>query len=448
MKWGIVSYYGLSRRDIASRRIELLCNLLNRLDQSVALITYSAKNIEDGFSSLDNEVRVLAITHKHALLASKLREHYSQKGIGKSGSCYKGAYTFQKVFKQTFGRFLKRIIVNPYNTSYDSTSEKKYVKIKENSYINCAQSCVSDDLSGNRAVIIFTSAGPAIMHRIGYEIKKKYPEVFWIADYRDQIVGNPVAKATPKMRKANNLAIKNADMITAVSEGLVNDIAKYSPVGKEAVLAKSYTLYNGFASKSAVKPYKPTADNQRIRIAYTGVLYIMRRIDYLIRAIKEVNSSIAKSFELLYCGASSSIVDRIVAEEAANSFVTNKGFVSKQEAEKEQDEADILLLLKSNEPETGGMTGKFFEYLERNKPILVLGDSDSEFNEIARKIGGIYVLPYDEEKIREFLIDFASIWPFEIERNAEEVDKFNWSNLAKGLIEEVERRLKKRQFGG
>jgi hypothetical protein len=90
------------------------------------------------------------------------------------------------------------------------------------------------------------------------------------------------------------------------------------------------------------------------------------------------------------------------------------------------------LLLKSNEPESGGMTGKFFEYLERDKPILVLGDSDLEFNEIARKIGGIYVLPYDEEKIKEFLIDFANKWPFEIERNTEEVDKFNWNNLAKG----------------
>jgi len=39
-------------------------------------------------------------------------------------------------------------------------------------------------------------------------------------------------------------------------------------------------------------------------------------------------------------------------------------------------------------------------------------------------------------------------WPFELERNIEEVDKFNWNNLAKGLIEEVEKRLKKRQFGG
>jgi len=159
------------------------------------------------------------------------------------------------------------------------------------------------------------------------------------------------------MRKANYLAIKNADMIAAVSEGLVNDIAKYSPVRKEAVLVKSYTLYNGFASKSAAKTKKSLVDSQRIRIAYTGVLYSMRRIDYLIRGIKEVNSSLAKFFELFYCGSSSSIVERMVAEEAANSFVTNKGFVSKQEAEKEQDEADILLLLKSNEPESGGMTG-------------------------------------------------------------------------------------------
>jgi glycosyltransferase involved in cell wall biosynthesis len=383
--------------------------------------------------------RLIKIPSRNLAVASKMK-HFARDALDSSRVFRKEGTSFRSQFTILAKRFLKSIFADPYNTVSDSLAKDRLLRIDGRSYLETIHGYIDN----KGIVILLTSAGPAIMHRIGYEIKKRFPQVFWIADYRDQIVGNPVAKATPRMRKANYLAIKNADMIAAVSEGLVNDIAKYSPVGKEAVLAKSYTLYNGFTSKSAVNPYKPTVDNQRIRIAYTGVLYSMRRIDYLIRAIKEVNSSITKSFELLYCGASSSIVERMVAEEAANSFVTNKGFVSKQEAEKEQDEADILLLLKSNEPETGGMTGKFFEYLERDKPILVLGDSDSEFNEIARKIGGIYVLPYDEEKIKEFLIDFASRWPFEIERNAEEVDKFNWNNLAKGLIEEVERRLKKR----
>ena len=296
-------------------------------------------------------------------------------------------------------------------------------------------------------MILLTSAGPAVMHEIGYKTKNKFPQIFWIADYRDQIIGNPVEKASLRMRRANFLAVENADMITAVSNGMADDIVRYSPAYKE-VAAKTFTLYNGFLSETKKTFIVSSARTDVLRIAYTGVLYAMRRIDILIRALKKVNSSKSNLFELTYCGASASLCAKIIAEEHADSFITNKGFVSKEEAEIEQHKADILLLLKSNEPESGGMTGKFFEYLERDKPILVLGDSDSEFNEIARKIGGIYVLPYDEEKIKEFLIDFASKWPFEIERNAEEVDKFNWNNLAKGLVEEVEKRLKKRQVGG
>jgi len=395
-------------------------------------------------------IEVHLVSHRPTRLVNKLRNIAGRKSKSIVKETLKTAdYGNRTQKRASLTDKMKRWINDRYNKVFDSILVNGYVKIRALEYFRVLhETDLYVLLRKNHECVLLTSSGPAIMHKIGYEIKKRFPQVFWIADYRDQIVGNPAGEATRRMREANNLAIEHSDMITAVSEGLVSDIAKYSPVGKEAVLAKSYILYNGFASKSAVKPYKPAVDNQKIRIAYTGVLYIMRRIDYLIRAIREVNSLIAKSFELLYCGASSSIVDRIVAEEAAISFVINKGFVSKQEAEKEQDEADILLLLKSNEPETGGMTGKFFEYLERSKPILVLGDSDSEFNEIAKKIGGIYVLPYDEEKIKEFLIEFASKWPFEIERNAEEVDKFNWNNLAKGLIEEVEKRLKKRQFGG
>lgn len=444
MKWIVISHYGLTKRDIASRRIVSLCNNLAIENEDVILFTWHSSYDSEELYETDRRVKVITIPCTRLPFASGLR----RKGIElmRGAALPSGKINRKKKssFKDWAKALLKTAIANPYNTVFESLINREFLKINSKRYLNALSQSIIECVNEDERTVILSSSGPPIMHTIGHRIKRKYPNVFWIADYRDQITGSPILRASHKMRKANDQAIKKADMITAVSVGLVNDIAKYSPIGEEAVLTKAHILYNGFVSKSSVKACSPTANNQRIRITYTGILYAMRRIDVLIRAMKKASSSLLKSFELLYCGASSSIVDRIVAEEAANSLVTNKGFVSKQEAEKEQDEADILLLLKSNEPESGGMTGKFFEYLERDKPILVLGDSDPEFNEIARKIGGIYVLPYNEERIKEVLIDFSKTWPFEIERNIEEVDKFNWNNLAKGLIEEVERRSKKR----
>jgi len=143
---------------------------------------------------------------------------------------------------------------------------------------------------------------------------------------------------------------------------------------------------------------------------------------------------------LIYAGSSYSRVERLSTSREGS--IKSLRLVSHEQAICVQRGADLLLLLKSDEPDQGIMTGKFYEYLASNKPILVIGDKDAEFNAIAERIGGIYILPYEEEKIKEFLLDFASKQPFRFERDSQEVDKFNWNNLARNLLEEIKKRLK------
>jgi glycosyltransferase involved in cell wall biosynthesis len=442
MNWIIISHFGLTKRNVASRRIRSLCEALSRLDQKVSLITWNSGFPDNELYKLNVSITVYKIGYRECFFANRIRR-FSHEGKHNSFGSSR-VTTRRNSFSKGFRKLAKSLLLNPYYATGGSLVSNRSLRISPKDYLRNFEELVeSKQRKMLNSTVVLTSSGPAIMHEIGCRIKRRFPEVYWIADYRDQIIGNPTGKATRKMKKANHMALSCSDLITTVSAGLGRDLVRFSGISHSIVESKLFVLYNGLYKEDneTIEESSTVCDNRKIRLVYAGQLYENRRIDLIIRSLN--NEGLKDGYELIYCGPSFEQVNQLLGNERIECLVKNKGFVSKQEAEKEQDEADILLLLKSNEPESGGMTGKFFEYLERDKPILVLGDSDLEFNEIARKIGGIYVLPYDEEKIKEFLIDFANKWPFEIERNTEEVDKFNWNNLAKGLIEEVERRLNK-----
>jgi hypothetical protein len=71
-----------------------------------------------------------------------------------------------------------------------------------------------------------------------------------------------------------------------------------------------------------------------------------------------------------------------------------RGGVRRQEALQIQQEADILLLLESNAPEARGvLTGKVFEYLMTDKPILLIGPGpDAELYQLLKKHDRLYTL--------------------------------------------------------
>ncbi len=73
-----------------------------------------------------------------------------------------------------------------------------------------------------------------------------------------------------------------------------------------------------------------------------------------------------------------------------------------------------------------------------DRPILVIGDKDREFNEIAEKIGGMYVVRNEPDAIREGIAHILNNNILSVERNMEYLMSFHWKNLAKKLADEVE----------
>lgn len=322
---------------------------------------------------------------------------------------------------------------------------RQYFKISEKDFSNALfHNYQIRSLFASPDTIVITSSKPEYLVHTGVKIKKRFPKVFWIADFRDSPVNNPYIHNEYNRLNSNYaaLALEYADLVTVTSEGIKRDLQSFNTDKKIKDVIDIEVIHNGFSGKIDQKKVCEKNDNLAIlKIAYLGTLYSERKISVLMKCL--CNRELNRYYKLVYAGASFEKVNILSEKMRCRASVENFGYVSKEESLRIQNRSDLLLLLKSPNVEHGILTGKFFEYLATGKPILVLGDKDEIFNEIARKIGGVYILPYDEEKIKKFLIDFANRWPFEIERNTEEVNKFNWDSLTKRLIEEVKKRLKR-----
>jgi len=300
----------------------------------------------------------------------------------------------------------------------------------------------------NSNPILVTSSGPSIMNYFGYKVKKKNPNIFWVADYRDLNQNNPYKsdKFNFKGKKMDKLVFKYADLITTVSYGAKEqNIENARKMGYD-IRDRTYVLYNGY-SKDEVsgissfelsKKYKDILSSLKIKIIFTGTIYPLRRIDLFFEALREVDNAL-----FVYAGGSYDLVDYYRNKLKIESKVINLKVISKEEAEFLQRNSDILLQLKADVKEDGILTGKFFEYLQKNKRILSLGDKDEEYNEICKSLKNVDILPYDKGRIAEYI---NSLKLEDLKENYDpNIERFSWEILAKEFDDFISQKLIERK---
>ena len=244
----------------------------------------------------------------------------------------------------------------------------------------------------------------------------------------------------------DKLAFKYADLITTVSQGTKEQNIKNAKNMGLEISDKSYVLYNGF-SKNEINnsekinislKYKNILSTEKVIIVYTGTIYPSMRIDLFMETLKKVENIL-----FIYAGSSFNLVDHFSKKLGIASKVINLKFIPREEAEFLQKNSDILLLLKAYVKENGILTGKFFEYLQRNKKILSLGDQDEEYNLICRNLKNVDILPYNKERIVKYL---KNLRKEDLKENYDpNIERFSWEYLAKEFDDFVSQKLNERK---
>jgi len=248
---------------------------------------------------------------------------------------------------------------------------------------------------------IITTSPPLSMNLIGASVKK-LTGVPWIADQRDSLVLNADRRFERKTVQAKEKALErvvrlvanNADGIVAVSEAIADELRGFDPSGPVRVIPNGCD-FDDFAGLE----YTP---GDRFRITHTGSFFGQRNPRAFLSAL------------------ASSGLDDVVARFVGDFRSVDREWVEELDLGDRLElldylphdsEANLLLL-----PEAAGRgkvvpSGKIFEYLAAERPILAAVPTDGAAAKLVRETGaGIVVGPEDEKGIREALVGLHARW--------------------------------------
>jgi glycosyltransferase involved in cell wall biosynthesis len=233
----------------------------------------------------------------------------------------------------------------------------------------------------------------------------------WLADFRDGWLFEPLREPFPTgaQRRLDaaleRRVVQGADAVVAATAPIAADLRHRHGVDA-ATVTNGYDPALDADADAATLPPLP---DDRALVAHTGTLSLSRKRDArpLFEALRLVGQEPGGSRLLLvHAGPTSSSDETLLAALRDDGLARTLGVVSRPAALALQRRASALLLVASGA--VSQSTGKLFEYLAANRPILVLG-SENEATRIVRETGtGVVVPPTDVDAIASALRDIAT----------------------------------------
>lgn len=220
--------------------------------------------------------------------------------------------------------------------------------------------------------IVISSLGPPESHYIAALAKRRFSDAFWIADYRDLWSGNAY-DSRPFVELARSLleprVVAGADVITTVSAGFAERLCQRHPGHRVEVIE------NGYEGELA-EPHRMTSSP--VRIVYTGTIYPSKRdptpLFVAVRKLLDSGHLSLADVSVEFYGAEPGDVGSLAQKCGVQEAITVAGHVSRADAIRLQEQADILLLLDWPNPDASGtVPAKVYEYMRALRPIIGVG---------------------------------------------------------------------------
>ena len=251
--------------------------------------------------------------------------------------------------------------------------------------------------------LCFVSGPPQTAHLIGLYIKKKFHQKV-VHDFRDPWTDIYFLKKFHRLKIATKFdifleqkVIRNATAITAVDNEVVGLL------NKNKLKIKSLEIRNGFDH-----PINSSAEMKPRIFLYTGAISEYAIPYNLLNALKE------KNIKLRIIGkVHKKLIDYVDKHNIINVTIENK--MSHDDIVKEQKRADALLLVIPNVNNNEGiLTGKIFEYLAANRPILGIGPVNGSASKIINESGLGMMVDYNDALDHKFDHFLESEWVADI----------------------------------
>jgi glycosyltransferase involved in cell wall biosynthesis len=239
-------------------------------------------------------------------------------------------------------------------------------------------------LSEFRADLIYATVPPLTGLLVARRLAKRFG-IPWVAEFRDLWVDHPYYDA-PAWRRPFELRQQNRVLGETAAIVTVSD--EWRDLLERRFHKPTATILNGFDPDDFPVEPPGTGNRPELTILYTGTLYPGRRdptpLFHAMRQLGERRHAIRVHFYGADAGEVKELASKAGVEELVQAFAP----VGYARAVQLQREADILLLLRWNDPsERGVVPGKLFEYAGARRPVLSLGFTEGAVPDIIRANG-------------------------------------------------------------
>jgi len=287
----------------------------------------------------------------------------------------------------------RRLLVPDENVSWNLTAIPAAIRIVRSESID----------------VVVTTSPPSSVHLIGAAVKKA-TGVKWVADLRDSLVANPHRRAESLLVRAKEqgehavarLVARNADAITCVSDAIAEELRGRAPRGRIV------TISNGSDFDDFAGLERHASD--RFRLTHAGSFFGKRDPRPFLTALE---SSGLDDVVVRFLGDFRSSDREWAEKRALGDRLELVPYAARRRSLELQRDSEALLLLI---PEAGGrgkgvLSGKVFEYLAAERPILAVVPPDGAAANLIREAGaGIVVAPDDVPGMATALRDLHARW--------------------------------------
>jgi glycosyltransferase involved in cell wall biosynthesis len=257
--------------------------------------------------------------------------------------------------------------------------------------------------------VVLTTSPPNSVHLIGAAVKRT-TGARWVADLRDSIAAHPhrrVERAAVRAKEkvsasVARLVARQADAIVAASDAIADETLALDPAGVVTTILNGAD-FDDFAGLE----YKR---GDRFRITHTGSFFGKRDPRPFLSALAQsgLDDVVAR-----FVG-DFRVSDREWAEELGlGSRLELHPYMSRRDALALQRDSDALLLLipEADGRGRGVLSGKVFEYLAAERPILAAVPPDGAAAELIEETGaGVVAAPDDVPGLVRALFELHEAW--------------------------------------
>jgi glycosyltransferase involved in cell wall biosynthesis len=290
----------------------------------------------------------------------------------------------------TIGR---RLLLPDENVTWNATAIPKAIAIARSEGID----------------VVLTTSPPGSIHLIGAAVKRA-TGAKWVADLRDSIALHPHrstdgvgARAKQKARAGiAHLVARQADAIVTAADAITEETRGLEPKGKLVTIANG-SDFDDFGGMTYTR-------TDRLKLTHTGSFFGHRDPKPFLRALTAAGlEDVVVRFVGDFRPADREYLDSL----RLGDRVELVDYVPRRRSLQLQRDSDALLLLI---PEAGGrgrgvLSGKVFEYLGAERPILAVVPPDGAAAQLIRDTGaGVVAAPDDEDAIRDSLLELHGRW--------------------------------------